>query len=53
MAWRVIRRMEAGQTQQEVAQAIAVSQCVISFSKNRYCSQKSRTRSTMGNNSNG
>ncbi|PSN38745.1 hypothetical protein C0J52_16964 [Blattella germanica] len=26
MAWRVIRRIEAGQTQQEVAQAIGVSQ---------------------------
>ncbi|PSN57560.1 hypothetical protein C0J52_00541 [Blattella germanica] len=33
MAWRVIRRMDAGQTQQEVAQAIGVSQSVISFSR--------------------
>ncbi|GFX00580.1 transposable element Tcb2 transposase [Trichonephila clavipes] len=29
-AWRVVRRLEGGQTQAEVAQAIRVSQCVIS-----------------------
>lgn len=36
MAWRAIGRMEAGQTQQEVAQAIGVSQSVISRLWNRF-----------------
>ena len=36
MAWRAIGRMEAGQTQQEVAQAIGVSQSVIYRLWNRF-----------------
>ncbi|GFW71181.1 transposable element Tcb2 transposase [Trichonephila clavipes] len=37
-AWRVVGRLEGGETQAEVAQAIGVSQSVISRIWNRFCS---------------
>ncbi|GFX04756.1 transposable element Tcb1 transposase [Trichonephila clavipes] len=50
-AWRVVGRLEGGQTQAEVAQAIGVSQSVISRIWNRFfgdwkCRPKTRTRLT-------
>ncbi|GFV61100.1 hypothetical protein TNCV_1972751 [Trichonephila clavipes] len=35
-AWRVVGRLEGGQTQAEIAQAIGVSQSVISRFRNRF-----------------
>ncbi|GFV58827.1 hypothetical protein TNCV_1673561 [Trichonephila clavipes] len=49
-AWRVVGRLEGGQTQAEVAEANGVSQSVISSIWNRFfgdwkCRPKTRTRS--------
>ncbi|GFV72288.1 hypothetical protein TNCV_637501 [Trichonephila clavipes] len=53
-AWRVVGRLEGGQTQAEVDQAIGVSQSVISRIWNRFWRLEymlnTRTRSYMGNN---
>ncbi|GFV44882.1 transposable element Tcb1 transposase [Trichonephila clavipes] len=43
-AWRVVGRLEGGQTQAEVAQAIGVSQCVISRIWNRFLETESAGR---------
>ncbi|GFW40940.1 uncharacterized protein TNCV_4369881 [Trichonephila clavipes] len=43
-AWRVVRRLEGGQTQAEVAQAIGVSQSVISRIWNHFLETESASR---------
>ncbi|GFY00660.1 HTH_Tnp_Tc3_2 domain-containing protein [Trichonephila clavipes] len=43
-AWRVVGRLEGGQTQAEVAQAIGVSQSVISRIWNRFLDTESACR---------
>ncbi|GFX62420.1 HTH_Tnp_Tc3_2 domain-containing protein [Trichonephila clavipes] len=43
-AWRVVGRLEGGQTQAEVAQAIGVSQSVISRTWNRFLETESAGR---------
>ncbi|GFX18354.1 transposable element Tcb2 transposase [Trichonephila clavipes] len=43
-AWRVVGRLEGGQTQAEVAQAIGVSQSVISMIWNRFLETESASR---------
>ncbi|GFU61235.1 hypothetical protein TNCV_3002841 [Trichonephila clavipes] len=54
-AWRVVRRLEESQTQTEVAQAIGVSQSVISRTLELFFGgwksrSKTSTRSYTGNN---
>ncbi|GFS97776.1 transposable element Tcb2 transposase [Trichonephila clavipes] len=54
-AWRVVGRLEGGQTRAEVAKAIGVSQSVISRNWNRFfgdwkCRPKTRTRPGSRNN---